>query len=137
MTLAQQHRYETLAAKLIFIVSLAVITIGNYFTKQGLWVANLSHAMIWAAVLLYPWFFWVAYCVGKGRRWAKITYIILTVSGTLFTVLDYKRMAPKLFFSTAPTISFFAQQVLYLGICGLILLSLRKATPEADLAASE
>ncbi|MGI4762332.1 MAG: hypothetical protein ACRYF0_16600 [Janthinobacterium lividum] len=137
MTLAQQHRYEMLATKLIFISNLAVITIGNYLTKQGFWAADLSHTTIWVAVLFYPWFFWVAYCIGKGRRWAKITYIVLTVLGLLFTMLDYKRMAPKLFFSTASTSSFFMQQVLYIGICGLILLSLRKTKLETGLAASK
>gem|GEM_PF-4526396 len=54
----------------------------------------------------------------------------------LSPIFYYKLMAPKLFFSTASTVSFFTQQVLYLGICWLIFLSLRKATPEIDLAIS-
>jgi hypothetical protein len=136
MTLAQQHRYERLAAKLIFIVNIAALTIGNYLTKQGFWAAHMPRTTIWALVLYLPWLFWVAYCISRGRRWAKITYLVLTVLGLLFVILDYKRMAPKLFFSTASIINFCTQQVLYLGIGWLILLSLRKPTPETALAAN-
>ena len=136
MTLAQQHRYETLAAWLIFIVNLAVLTVGNYITKQGFWAAHVSRTLVVVSVLVNSWLFWVAYCIGRGRRWAKITYLVLTVLGILIIVLDYKRMAPKFLFSTASIISFYTQQVLYLGTCWLIILSLRKPTPETALAAN-
>ena len=129
MTLAQQHRYETLASKLIFI-AFVVFTIVNYFTKQGFWAVNPAptRTTLVLSALVYPWFLWLTYCVGKGRRWAKMTYLLLTSSGILFTILDYKRLAPKLFFSPAATSSYFTQQVVYLGISILILLSLRKVT---------
>jgi len=100
-------------------------------------MVNMSRTLLVVSMLVYAWFLWIAYCVGRGRRWAKITYIVLTVLGMLFAALDYKRLAPKLFFSTASTFSFFVQQVLYIGICWLIFLSLRKVTPDTDVVASQ
>ncbi len=132
MTVAQQRRYESLAAKLIF-AAFAVFTIVNYFTKQGFWAANLSRTAIVVSALVYPWFLWLTYRISKGYRRAKITYVVLTFLGILLIALDYKRMAPKLFFSTAATISYIIQQVIYIGTSILLLLSLRRPTPESTL----
>ncbi len=136
MTLAQKHRYEVLASNLIYLGTLVFTTI-NFFVKQGFWGPHTSRTGLALIIVISLFILWVAYLIRKGRKWAKLVYILITIIGILPLLLDFKRFASISLTSTSVTVNFIAQEVLYVGISTFLLLSLRKPTPEPLSVASE
>jgi TRAP-type uncharacterized transport system fused permease subunit len=136
MTLAQQRRYELLAFNLLIIGTVAS-TLFNYYYRKSFWDPHTKHSTHLALVLVLPFFLWQFYGIRQGKRWAKLSYVILTVIGWIFLVLDYKRMAPKLFMPTPVAINTVVQYALTAVVVVLLLLSLRKPSLEPLLATSE
>jgi cell division protein FtsW (lipid II flippase) len=129
MTLAQQHRYEVVASNLL-IIGTVVSTLINYYYKKSFWDTHMSHTTHLAILVLLPLFIWQLYSIRKGKRWAKLSYVVLTVIGWGFLVLDYKRMVAKVFTSTPIAVNSIAQYLLTVAIVVLLILSLRKPALE-------
>jgi hypothetical protein len=136
MTLAQQRRYELLAFNLLIIGTVAS-TLLNYYYKKSFWDPHTKHATHLALVVVLPFFLWQFYGIRQGKRWAKLSYVVLTVIGWIFLVLDYKRMAPKLFTPMPVALNTVVQYALSALVVVLLLLSLRKPSVEPLLAPSE
>jgi TRAP-type uncharacterized transport system fused permease subunit len=136
MTLAQQRRYELLAFNLL-IIGTVTSTLLNYYYKKSFWDPHTKHSTHLALVLVLPFFIWQFYGIRQGKRWAKLSYAVLTIIGWIFLVLDYKRMAPKLFTPTPVAINTIVQYALSALVVVLLLLSLRKPSLEPLLATSE
>jgi hypothetical protein len=136
MTLAQQRRYELLAFNLLIIGTVAS-TLINYYYKKSFWDPHTKHATHLALVVVLPFFLWQFYGIRQGKRWAKLSYVVLTVIGWIFLVLDYQRMAPKLFTPMPVAINTVVQYALTAVVVVLLLLSLRKPSVEPLLAPSE
>jgi len=129
MTLAQQRRYEVLAFN-ILIIGTAVSTLINYYYKQSFWAPHTKHTTHIALVVVLPFFIWQFYGIRKGKRWAKLSYVILTIIGWIFLALDYKRMLPKMSTPAPVAINAIVQNLLTVVEVALLILSLRKPTPE-------
>jgi len=129
MTLAQQRRYEVLASNLIYWGTL-VNTVVNFFIKKGFWDTQGSRRALIILLIITIFILWVAYLIRKGRRWAKIVYVVIAIVGILPLIIDYHRFASISFTSRAATVSYFVQEILYVSIGVILVLSLRKPTPE-------
>lgn len=136
MTLAQQRRYEVLAFNLL-IISTVVSTLTNYYYKKSFWDPHTKRTTYIALLVVLPFFIWQFYGIRKGNRWAKLTYVVLTIIGWVFLALDYKRMVPNMLTSTPIAINTIVQYLLTAVIVVLLILSLRKPTPELLSASSE
>lgn len=136
MTLAQQRRYEIVAFNLV-IIGMVESALINYYYKKSFWDTHTNHSTYLAALVVLPFFIWQFYGIRQGKRWAKLSYVVLTVIGWIFLVLDYKRMAPKLFTPTPFALNTIVQCALTAVVIVLLLLSLRKPILEPFLATSE
>lgn len=129
MTLAQQQKLDQLCFGLL--VGGSFLATGmNYFTKQGFWNAALSHTALITLIVFQPFYFWQVYSIGKGKRWAKILYLVLTGLGELGLLLAFRRIATKTLTSHLATFNFTFQQVLSLAVAVILVLTLRRPTPE-------
>jgi hypothetical protein len=128
MTLAQQRRYDVLASSIIFI-STIVATIVSFYLRS-LENTSVSRATVIIIGLFSLFLLLLAYFIRIGRRWAKFTYIAVTVLVFLPVVLDYHRLAATTFTSTAATAAYIAQQLCYVVVATLLILSLRRPTSE-------
>jgi|GEM_PF-3244177 len=130
MTLAQQRRYDTWAAGLLFFGSI-VATIVNYFTKQGFWKPTLTHKALLMLLLFQPLYLAWVYFIWKGKRWAKIIYITTSALGLLaFLFLPTPadiRAAP-----VAARLNLNAQNVMAFSVCLLLVLSLPRPKPALE-----
>ncbi len=129
MTQAHQQRIDTLAFGLLLGGSI-VGTCCNYFVKQGFWSPALSHTGLTVLVLFQPFYLLWIYAIGKGKRWAKILYLVSTGLGLTAYVLDYKSIALRQFTSPLASLNFISQQLLVFAVTALLVLTLRKPTPE-------
>ena len=133
MTLAQQHRYERLAASLILVGTFVTTTI-NYFVRKGFWNPALSHRGLITLIVRQPLFLWMLYGIYKGRRWAKILYIVLTGTGILFFLFaylfDHKRMVAIGYSSPGAAVSSIVGNLFSLAVLVPVVLSLRRPTLE-------
>jgi hypothetical protein len=136
MTLAQQRRYEIAAFNLLLIGTVEA-TLINYYYKRSFWDPHTKHATHLALLVVLPFFMWQFYGIRQGKRWAKLSYVVLTVIGWVFLVLDYKRLAPKLATPLPVTINTVAQYALTAVVVVLLILSLRKPSAESLLATRE
>lgn len=136
MTLAQQRRYEVLAFNLL-IIGIVESALVNYYYKKSFWDTHIKHSTHLALLVVVPFFMWQFYSIRQGKRWAKVSYVVLTVIGWVFLLLDYKRMVPKLFTPTPFAINTIAQYALTALVVVLLVLSLRKPIIEPLLATSE
>ena len=126
MTLAQQHRYEILASNIIFITTVGAAII-NYFVR-GIGDTSVSQATTALLGLFSLFLLFLAYFIRIGRRWAKFTYLAVTVLVFLPLVLDYHRLAATTFTSTAAIVAYAVQQLCYVVVTVLLILSLRRPT---------
>jgi asparagine N-glycosylation enzyme membrane subunit Stt3 len=136
MTLAQQRRYEIFAFNLL-IIGMIESALINYYYKKSFWDPHTKHSTYLAALVVLPFFIWQFYGIRQGKRWAKLSYIVLTVIGWVFLALDYKRMVPKLFTPMPFALNTIVQYALTAVVIVLLLLSLRKPILEPLLATSE
>jgi hypothetical protein len=136
MTLAQQRRYELLAFNLL-IIGTVTSTLLNYYYKKSFWDPHTKHSTHLALVLVLPFFIWQFYGIRQGKRWAKLSYAVLTIIGWILLGLDYQRMAPKLFTPMPVALNTVVQYALSALVVVLLLLSLRKPSVEPLLAPSE
>lgn len=136
MTFAQQRRYEVLAFNLLALGTVASIPF-NYYYKKGFWDPHTKHTTHIALLVVLPFFIWQFYSIRKGKRWAKLSYVVLTIIGWVFLALDYKRMVPRLFTPTPVAINTVVQYLLIAVVIVLLILSLRKPTPEPLLVENE
>jgi len=136
MTLAQKHSYEVLAFNLLIIGTVVSLLI-NYYYKKSFWDPHIKHTTHIALLVVLPFFIWQFYGIRKGKRWAKLSYVVLTVIGWVFLAFDYKRMVPKMLTLTPFAINTVVQYFLTAVVVVLLILSLRKPTPELLSATSE
>lgn len=129
MTFTQQRRYEILASNLL-LGGCLVGLLANYFLKQGYWTKSLSVTSVLTVTVGFLVVFWQAYYIRKGRRWAKLLYVLLTIAGLFIIALDYKRTLVGKLDSPAIASNYIAQQLLALGVAVILLLSLRKPSIE-------
>lgn len=69
---------------------------------------------------------WQVYSISQGKRWAKLSYVVPTVIGWALLLLDYKRMASKLFTPIPFAINTVVRYAFTALVVVLLLLSLRK-----------
>ena len=136
MTLAQKHRYEVLAFN-ILLIGTVISTLINYYYKKSFWDPHTKHTTHIGLLIVLPFFIWQFYGIRKGKRWAKLSYVVLTVIGWGFLALDYKRMVPKMFTSTPVAVNTVTQHLLTVLVVVLLILSLRKPAPDSLSATNE
>jgi hypothetical protein len=136
MTLAQKHRYEVSAFN-ILIISTVISTFINYYYKKSFWDTQTKHTTHIALLIVLPLLIWQFNGIRKGKRWAKLSYVILTPIGWVFLVLDYKRLIPKAFTPMPVAINTAIQYLFSVVVVILLIMSLRKPTPEPTLTESE
>jgi hypothetical protein len=129
MTQAHQQRIDTLAFGLLLGGSI-LVTCCNYFVKQGFWSPTLSRPGLIILILLQPFYLWWIYCISKGKRWAKILYFVITGLGMIAYVFDYERVNTLFLTSPLSSLNFIFQQALSFGVGILLVLTVRKPTPE-------
>lgn len=104
MTLAQQQRLDQLAAGLLLGGTILATSV-NYFTKQGFWSPNLKHSALIALIVFQPFYLVQLYYISKGKRWAKLCYLVLEGLGLIGWALSYKRVAAIEFTSPVATMN--------------------------------
>ena len=129
MTQAQQQRIDASIFYLLLIGSV-VATCCNYFVKQGFWLPTLTRPGLLFLILFQPFYVWWIYRISKGKRWAKILYLAITGLSLAAYVFDYKRIAAMYLTSPLASINFVYQQLLAFTVAVLLVLTLRKPTPE-------
>ncbi|MGI4760916.1 MAG: hypothetical protein ACRYF0_09435 [Janthinobacterium lividum] len=130
MTLTEQHYVDKIAAGLLIFGSIAA-TIINYFTNQGFWNPGYSHTGLIALILFQPVYVLIVYYIWKGKRWAKILFIVLCTPGFLALLFDSKRVTAIAFTSPGAVANFIAQTTLSVSVVILLILTLRRPTSEA------
>jgi hypothetical protein len=128
MTLAQQRRYDTWAAGLLFFGSIVATGI-NYFTKQGFWRPALTHKGLIILLLSQPFYLVWVYLIWKGKRWAKILYVVISALG-LVAFLFLPTPANLVTDSLVGRINVVAQNILAFSVSALLIVSLRRPTPD-------
>jgi hypothetical protein len=129
MTQAQQQRIDA-AVFYLLVIGSVVATCCNYFVKQGFWRPTLTRPGLITLILFQPVYLWWIYRISQGKRWAKIVYLVITGLGLAAYVFDYKRIAAIYLTSPLASLNFIYQQLLAFTVAVLLVLTLRKPTPE-------
>lgn len=136
MTRAQKHRYEVLASNLL-LIGIVIASLTIYHQKKIFWDIHTQRTTKISVLAVIPLFIWLIYSIRKGRRWAKITYLVIAVVSIVSLVLDHKRVALMMSASMVTAITSIGQDLLEVVISILLVMSLRKPTPEPLLATNE
>jgi len=126
MTRTLQHRFELGAAALLYL-TFAVSLVADWLLGQGYFAPHKStsqYLMLYGAM---PLLLVIYYCIGKGMRGAKTTFLTLYA----FVLLDFMTggLLPAHYDTRPKLVNLVVQHGLQVVASVLILVSLRKDLP--------
>ena len=116
---------DVLASNLLF-AGCFIGTVINYFTKEGFFIKGLSNSFI--AILIIGTLLALAlyFCIRKGYKWAKITFILLYTISLIASVSDFRGLTKKVS-TPLKAVNYTSQSILEISATVLLVFSLGRS----------